>query len=121
LRRSEKRRGQFDVVLAPRGAAKSTLVSLIFPVHALLYQEDRYILIVSSTRHQAQTRLAAIRRALLDSPRIQEDFPHAVNSWKQQIGRCDPAQRRAYRRLLVGFGAARPRARTLAADLDHPG
>jgi len=50
-----ERRGEVDVILAPRGAAKSTLVSLILPIHALLYETEGFIVLLSRrcARHQA--------------------------------------------------------------------
>jgi predicted phage terminase large subunit-like protein len=60
----EERRGSIDVVLAPRGAAKSTLVSLVFPLHALLHGLDRYIVLISATQRQAARRIANLCAAL---------------------------------------------------------
>lgn len=81
LRREEKttlrppeRRGSIDVALAPRGAAKSTLTSLIFPIHAMLYRTEFYILLISATQHQALTRLANIRRTIGLEERLMEAF-----------------------------------------------
>lgn len=89
LRRAEKlsapldsRRGRIDVMLAPRGAAKSTILALIFPIHALVHRYDRYILIVSATLFQARGRLAGIRRALRDSERLRRDFPQIEGRWR---------------------------------------
>jgi predicted phage terminase large subunit-like protein len=66
----ERRRGKSLAVAAPRGHAKSTLMSLVFPIHDLLYQHERYIVIISATLPQAKQRLANIRRALLSNPHL---------------------------------------------------
>lgn len=69
------RRGRLDVVMAPRGAAKSTLMSLVFPVHALLYGYDPYIVLFSATQRQASQRLANIRSMLVDNKALARAFP----------------------------------------------
>lgn len=69
-----KRRGAIDVILAPRGAAKSTLISLVLPIHSLLYRTDHYILLISSTHRQALIRLENIRRALGRDGPLKNDF-----------------------------------------------
>ena len=40
-------------VLAPRGAAKSTIAALAYPLREALEQREPYIWILSDTRHQA--------------------------------------------------------------------
>lgn len=90
----ENRRGEFDVVLAPRGAAKSTLVSLIFPIHAMLYQTERYILLISATDRQASSRLDSIRAEIEHAERLTEDFE------KELKGKCN----RTTERTLIRNG-----------------
>lgn len=68
------RSGEIDVVIAPRGAAKSSLISLVFPLHAMLYGEEQYIVLISATLRQATQRLANIRAVLASSPRLQSVF-----------------------------------------------
>jgi predicted phage terminase large subunit-like protein len=72
-----ERQGTLDVVVAPRGAAKSTFVSLIFPLHALLFGHDRYIVLVSATLRQAARRVANMRAALAKGGPLFEDFAPA--------------------------------------------
>lgn len=69
------RRGQLDVVVAPRGSAKSTLMSLVFPLHALLYALDPYIVLFSATQRQAAQRLVNIRSLLVDNAPLAAAFP----------------------------------------------
>ena len=69
-----QRQGCLDVTIAPRGAAKSTLIALIFPVHALLYRTEAYIVMLSATLRQAQLRLGAVRDTLTNNPRLQPVF-----------------------------------------------
>ena len=73
----EARTGVIDVVLAPRGAAKSTLVSCIFPLHALLHGGEHYIVLISATLRQAQRRIAAMRAALRPGGSLANRFARA--------------------------------------------
>jgi len=69
-----ERRGEVDVILAPRGAAKSTLVSLVLPIHALLYETEGFIVLISATMRQATKRLSSIKSALLSEGPIKKIF-----------------------------------------------
>ncbi len=61
------RRGGNEVVAAPRGYAKSTLKTLILPVHSILYAQERYIVIISATLKQAKQRLQNIKSELINN------------------------------------------------------
>ncbi len=58
------RNGLRFALAAPRGSAKSTIVSYILALHDIVYETERYLVLLSATRHQARQRLAAIRREL---------------------------------------------------------
>lgn len=62
------RRGRRHVLAAPRGSAKSTIVSLALALHDILYRREPYILLLSATARQAAQRLRAIRRELEQGP-----------------------------------------------------
>ncbi|MDK2973598.1 MAG: hypothetical protein PWP23_3353 [Candidatus Sumerlaeota bacterium] len=57
--------GRRFVLAAPRGNAKSTIVSLVLVLHDAAYRRERYIVLVSATQRQAQQRLRALRQELL--------------------------------------------------------
>jgi predicted phage terminase large subunit-like protein len=59
-----QRIGRRFAIAAPRGAAKSTIASLVLPLHDIAYRRERYIVLVSATERQAQGRLRAIAAAL---------------------------------------------------------
>lgn len=69
------RRGARDVTIAPRGAAKSTLISLIYPVWRDLIRRSRYIIVVMDSYAQAALQLEAIKAELETNPRLLMDFP----------------------------------------------
>ena len=70
----EQRPARRLAIAAPRGAAKSTLKTLILPIHATLYGRERYIVIVSATLKQAQQRLHNIQAEFKTNERLSEVF-----------------------------------------------
>jgi predicted phage terminase large subunit-like protein len=75
LTEASAQRGQHLAVAAPRGHAKTTLVSLAYVLWSVLYAKERFVLIVSATREQAVQLLADIRRELTGNERLLTDFP----------------------------------------------
>lgn len=67
-------RGTRSAVAAPRGHAKSTVMSLKNVLHAALYGYKRYILLISDTEAQAAGFLDAIKNELETNERILRDF-----------------------------------------------
>jgi len=65
-------------IAAPRGAAKTTLKSLILPLHATLYRRERYIAILSATLRQARQRLANIRAELETNDALRRSFHREI-------------------------------------------
>ncbi|MCX7044659.1 MAG: hypothetical protein NTX50_04110 [Candidatus Sumerlaeota bacterium] len=68
------REGRRLALAAPRGHAKSTLQSLILPIHSLLYQREKYIVILSATLKQSQQKLEAIGYQLQRNARLHRVF-----------------------------------------------
>ena len=64
-------------LLAPRGAAKSTLASLAFVLKAALEKAESYIWLVSDTKHQACAHLASIKAELAENQSIASHYPAA--------------------------------------------
>jgi predicted phage terminase large subunit-like protein len=60
-----KRMGRRLAIAAPRGAAKTTLISLILLLHDILYSRERYVIILSATLKQATRRLRNLRAELI--------------------------------------------------------
>jgi predicted phage terminase large subunit-like protein len=61
-------------ILAPRGSAKSTLITLAFTLRAALENHEPYIWIVSDTRHQAIAHLDNIKDELLDNQELARSY-----------------------------------------------
>ncbi len=62
--------------LAPRGYAKSTIVSLALPTAMMARKLKRYIWLIEDTGGQAAQALQAITAELEANERIKNDFPH---------------------------------------------
>lgn len=63
---------------APRGEAKSTLVSQLFTLYCLVTQKKRYALIVMDSIDQAYPMLEAIKVELEFNQRLRIDFPEVA-------------------------------------------
>lgn len=71
-------KGINQVILAPRGEAKSTLVTQIFTMWCVITGRKHYCIIAMDVYAQAALMLAAIRTELEANPRLKLDFPDAV-------------------------------------------
>lgn len=61
---------------APRGHAKSTLLSLIYPLWATATKRRSFVVIVSDTATQATDHLSNIYQELIENDALIRDFPH---------------------------------------------
>lgn len=70
--------GQHDrlAIAAPRGHAKSTLLSLIYPLYMAAAKKRRFIVIVSDTATQAEDHLGNIYQELLENDALIAAYPH---------------------------------------------
>ena len=73
--RSDK--SETDAIAAPRGEAKSTLVSQLFVLWCIVTARKRYPVIVMDSIDQAYPMLEAIKAELEFNPRLLADFPGA--------------------------------------------
>lgn len=79
--------GQHEAIAAPRGNAKSTLVTQIFTIWCIVTGRKRYPLIIMDAMDQAITMLEAVKAELAFNPRLQMDFPHATGQGRVwQVG-----------------------------------
>ena len=67
-----------DAIAAPRGEAKSTLVSQLFVLWCLVTGRKRYPVIVMDSIDQAYPMLEAIKAELEFNPRLMMDYPDAT-------------------------------------------
>ena len=88
------RPGRRLAIAAPRGAAKSTIHSMLFPIIDILSGRERHQVIISGTMAQAKNRLATIARELRANPAIRDAFfggrqpKFKANSRYIEVGNC---------------------------------
>lgn len=70
--------GCTDAIAAPRGEAKSTIVSQLFVLWCLVTGRKKYPVIVMDSIDQAYPMLEAIKAELEFNPRLAMDFPEVV-------------------------------------------
>lgn len=76
--------GKADAIAnaAPRGYAKSTIISFALPIWCILYKKKHYILLISDTASQADDFLSNIRNELEENGLINFDFGQQIgNVW----------------------------------------
>jgi len=69
------RRGRKVNLLAPRGAAKSTVAALAYPLREAVEGREPYIWIVSDTRRQAEAHLGNLKNELAGNPVLARAYP----------------------------------------------
>ncbi|MCA9237528.1 MAG: hypothetical protein KDA44_18770 [Planctomycetales bacterium] len=77
LDRGRGARGLKLNVLGPRGAAKSTIGTLCYPLRCAVEASEPYIWIVSDTLAQAQTHLENLKTELESNRHLAENYPRA--------------------------------------------
>lgn len=73
-------KSETDAIAAPRGEAKSTLVSQLFVIWCIVTGRKRYPVIVMDSIDQAYPMLEAIKAELEFNPRLAMDFPEACGA-----------------------------------------
>lgn len=68
-------RSELDALAAPRGEAKSTIVTRLFALYCVVTSQKNYIAIISDSLDQSAEFLQAIKTELEVNPRIKTDFP----------------------------------------------
>ncbi len=83
-------RGARLAIAAPRGHAKSTIVSLAYILWCICYRTERYIMLISNTLDQANDFLSQIKDVLQSNERLLEDFPEVCEQPASAPGSADP-------------------------------
>ena len=118
----ERRPGRLAIA-APRGHAKSTIITLAFLLWCVLYDREKLILIVSATRDQAVLLLKPIKDELRNNAMLLEDFPEVC---RPEGARGQPNPWRSERILLpngamiAAYGAGQS-LRGAKVDKHRPG
>ncbi len=106
-------------IAAPRGHAKSTIISLVYVLWCVLYDKERLILIASNTQEQAVNLLKDIKHQLKNNPLIISDFPEICSGPKPKPWRDNKIQLPNGAMICVYGASQNPRG--LKHDKDRPG
>jgi predicted phage terminase large subunit-like protein len=91
-------------VAAPRGYAKSTLLSFVLPLWCATMQYKEFILLISETVGQAEDFLDDVKTELLTNDRLREDFPEACGKGEYRWRNDDIVLRNGTRIYALGCG-----------------
>ena len=106
-------------IAAPRGHAKSTIVSLVYVLWCVLYDKEKLILIASNTTEQANTLLKDIKHQLRFNPLISSDFPEICRAKRPKPWRDNKIQLPNGAMICVYGAGQSPRG--IKNDKDRPG
>ena len=115
---TKKRKARLAIA-APRGHAKSTIVSLVYVLWCILYLKERLIIIASNTQEQAATLLKDIKHQLKNNPLIVSDFPEVCRGQKPKPWRDNKIQLPNGAMICVYGVGQNPRG--IKHDKDRPG
>lgn len=96
LHEATRTRGVRAAFAAPRGHAKTTVVSVAYVLYCACYKLEPFIVLVSNTGDQAEDLLGAVKHELESNERILEDFPEVAEPQERR-----PIPKRWRRREVV--------------------
>jgi predicted phage terminase large subunit-like protein len=96
LQQATEHRGARIAIAAPRGHAKTTLLSLGYVLWCVCLRKEHFIVLVSNTADQAEDLLTAVKTELETNERLFSDFPEAA----EPPGR-KPSPKRWRRREII--------------------
>lgn len=67
--------GSKEARIAPRGGAKTTWVSKLYPLYCVCHGIEKYVLLVGDTTSQAQQNLEAIKHELTQNAELADEYP----------------------------------------------
>ena len=89
LHEATMQRGRRIAVAAPRGHAKSTVVSLAYVLWSVLFEHEPFVLIISATAEQAEQHLRTIREEIQTNAKLITDFPEVCGRqgapWRKNL------------------------------------
>ena len=82
-------------VVAPRGHGKSTLINLVYPLHQILFGEERFVLLISESETQSKYNLEALGNEIEHNEKLIDFFGmRKGNIWgkeeKEVVGSFKP-------------------------------
>ncbi|MGB1238762.1 MAG: phage terminase large subunit [Pseudomonadales bacterium] len=80
-----REKGYHEALAAPRGEAKSTIVTQLLTLWCVITERKHFVGIIMDSMDQSEQMLAAIKVELESNPRLAQDFPAATGAgrvWK---------------------------------------
>lgn len=114
LNDKKRENGFKHAIAAPRGSAKSSVISCILPIWCACYSKNKYMLLVSDTASQAEDFLLDIKMELENNLLLARDFPQVTG--KGFIWRSDEIITKNYVRIKVFGTGSKIRGRKMGAD-----
>ena len=78
----------YFAIAAPRGNAKTQIMSIILPLWCVAFATKKFIVLISETGRLAEGNLEAIKHELLYNEKLREDFPHIMGAnptmWRKE-------------------------------------
>ena len=102
--------------IAPRGFAKSTLVSKAYPLYGICERTEAFVLILSDSSRQAKSFIRSIKRELTANPALAQEYPAACGVGP--IWQTDHIRTRNGVEVMVAGGGGSVRG--LSADESRP-
>ncbi|MCK4751848.1 MAG: phage terminase large subunit [Planctomycetes bacterium] len=115
---TESRRAKVAIA-APRGHAKSTIVSLVYVLWCILYSKEKLIILASNTTEQANTLLKDIKHQLKNNPLLLSDFPEICRAKRPKPWRDNKIQL-PNGAMICAYGASQS-PRGIKNDKHRPG
>lgn len=120
LKRMSVDRGEYYAIAAPRGNAKSTVVTLAYVLWGMVYQLEPLTIIISNTAEQAGKLVGHIKRELEENSLLRMDFPELVARSSKRAPWRSNQFRLPNQTTVMGFGAGQ-NLRGTRADNQRPG
>ena len=78
----------YVAIAAPRGNAKTQIMSVILPIWCVAFETKKFIVLISETGRLAEGNLEAIKHELTQNEKLKEDFPYIIGAnpkmWRKE-------------------------------------
>ncbi len=98
------KRGTKNVIAAPRGFGKTTLITLANILYSICYRKEPYIMVLSHTKSQACQILESVKRELENNQKLRDDFPELLSAKPKPWSREQLQTLNGVRVAAFGFG-----------------
>jgi len=82
----------YIAVAAPRGNAKTQIMSVVLPIWCASLEQKKFIILISETSGVAEANLESIKHELTTNEKLANDFPHVVGEgpvWRKEMIRTN--------------------------------